>query len=231
MKKKEKVITITNPKDFQKISDLKDTKELILVIKNDLDFNGIKIIPIAAENINVTIKGNGFSIINLTIDKGNTPCTGLFSEVKSLKVLDLNVLDYNIKGGVHTGSLAGKVDKDVLITNSNFKGNINCEAYGGGVVGSCDELVLNKSSFDTTIKGYDIIGGVSGMVSSALINEVTLKVDSKAVGKAKGGIAGYNSALESERIAAMTREAMRHLPPICTNEEMKKLELMLKRKR
>ena len=227
--KKEVVYYIGNAKDFNKLKYLKSYIMPILVINNDIDFQGIKFDPVDVEKLDVIIKGNNFTFSNLTIDNDRKPNTGLFSKVKSLQVIDLNIVNCNIKGGVNTGSLAGKVDKNVLLYNTSISGIIDCEAYGGIAIGCCDDLTMDKTSIISSVKGYDIVGGVAGMVNSIKSYDNNVKSTVKSVGKAKGDIAGYNSEAESARIAKMAKEAMKNLPPVCTDEEMRILEKMIKK--
>jgi len=230
MKRNKFIFNISCAQDFEKLRNINKNIDPIIIIRKNIDFAGYKFKPIDAEKFDITIKGNNFTLYNLKIDSNREPNVGIFSKVNSIDVENLNLLDFNIKGGVNTGSLVGRVEKDVEIKNSTFTGTINCEAYGGGIIGSCDDLILEDTKISSKVIGYDIVGGVVGLVDKVRLNNSEIKSTVKSVGKANGTVAGYNTEKEAERVARMTIEAVKHLPVICTEEEMKRLEMTLKRK-
>lgn len=228
MYKRDVVYIIKDVKDFEKLRNIKYYVNPIIVIDNDIDFKNAKFTPIDAEKFDVVINGGNYTLGNLTINDRNSDNVGLFSKVNSLVVSDLSLINFNIKGGVNTGSIAGKVKQNATINKSVFSGIIDAEAYAGGVVGSCEDITLNDSIVVTSVKGYDIIGGVAGMVSQLDLNNTHIRCTAKGVGKAVYSDAGYNSRRENDRIQYMLKEALSKQPVECSEKEMKKLARLLK---
>ncbi len=222
------VYEIRTINDFLKLRNLKENETAVIAILNDIDFNGVEFKPINAFSNNIIIYGFDHTISNLTINNGREEHAGLFGEVNSIYVRDLNFVNINVKGGVYSGSLAGEVNKKASVTRSSFLVDVDAEAYAGGIVGVCDDLVVTDTNIKSSVKGYDVVGGLAGMADRAV--EVNNIIDStvNSIGKASGRVVGYLSTEHEEEIKEKLLEEMEHLPVVCSNKEMRILELMIK---
>ena len=220
---------INNVRDFLKIRNLKENETAIISINNDIDFNNVLFTPIKTNNNTIIIDGNNNKITNLNIENKDQENTGIFDKVKNIYVRDLEVDDFNINGGVCTGLLAGQVEHTALINNSKFKGAVLSEAYAGCLFGVTNKLYVLNSNIESYVKGIDVVGGIVGLTSDLKQKNNKVKSIIISKGKAKGNFAGYNSKAAEPYIDKVLKEAIKNLPIECSYEEMKLLEMTLKK--
>ena len=237
-KKGEKLIHVKSYEDFLKINDLdkKIFHTVIFVIDNDIDLRGIKIAPIDASGMNVILKGEKRSnnrvpvIKGITIDNGEKQETGFFSRTKSFSIVDLNIADAFVKGGVCTGALVGSVDNDAKVKSCGITSEVLSKAYCGGLFGTANKVVIDDTIVMSTVRGKDLIGGVVGVCESAqVINSAVKSEIVGAIGKAQGNVAGYNSEEMAPVVNYMSKVAMETAKTKYSPEDMELLELFIRR--
>ena len=216
------LIHIDSEKDFDKVRNIDSSyyREVYLAINKSIKFTE-RFEPIDARNLDIIIKGNNHTLCNFNIDIDRNECAGLFSQVNSIQVYDLNVKDFNIKGGVQSGSLVGRAEKAVLVKNSTFEGKVDSEAFGGGIAGSTDAILIENSEVKADVTGLDVVGGVVGLTTIMYASKNNVGCNVKAVGKAVGVLAGYYNK-KGERTL---EEAIEYLPKNCPYAELKREEL------
>jgi hypothetical protein len=228
-KKKRYVFSIYEPSDFNKLRNLDNNGETVLVnIKQDIDFADIDFDPINGIGVDVIIDGKNHTISNLSIDKEDKIEVGLFSKVNSIQVKNLNMLNFNIIGCGNVGSLVGRVEHDAFINGSTFSGNVNAESHCGGILGSVDKLVMCDSCVATNVSGIDVVGGVVGLSDSVLSYDNHFNNKLVAKGKAVGEVSGYIAENEKDRIKHLAYVALQQLQSKPTVEEDEIIRLIKK---
>lgn len=109
--------------------------------------------------------GNGFKIINLTINRPGEDNIGLYGNISSSMLVNISLTNTNITGKYNVGGLVGYCDssgiEECCTTGS---------AYGlsavGGIVGFCDYVVVLNCFTTADVSGSTDIGGVIGKIRS-----------------------------------------------------------------
>jgi hypothetical protein len=227
VKRGEKLIHVKSAEDFMKISEIdkKVFHTITLVIDNDIDFSNVKMSPIDASGLNIVIrgadKGEGRRQVlsNITIDNGNNLETGLFSKVKNLSVINVNLANSNIKGGSCTGSLAGSVTENAIVKNCGFTGRVEAEAYSGALFGTVQDLEIEDLICLGSVKAKDFVGGVAGVVNSVKASNSHISTEVHSRGRSIGNICGYNSEEQHKVINDMLARTMPYIIDKGTREE------------
>ncbi len=143
------------------------------------------------ENFSTTLEGNGFSISNLTINRGNIDSVGLFvGNTGTIRNLVLSTIE--VTGGTRVGGLVG-VNQSRLINIHVEGGTVRGE---GGTVGlltgrnDTAAFIVNSSARGTATARMRWAGGISGVNSGSIINSYADAMVT-ALGDA-GGFVGEN---------------------------------------
>ncbi len=153
--------------------------------------------------------GRGYEISNLYINLEEAIRVGLFSYIDGEAVVkNLNIIDADVKGGSHTGILAGGSgfvdsynDLDSQIINVYTSGSVEASFAVGGVVGTNYSLI-EDSFFDGEVVGlgeeFENIGLIASAGGIAGQNRGGKIINSFASGKINGagnnvgGLVGLN---------------------------------------
>lgn len=209
----------TDPNDWDK--HYKMTADIDLSPYTGTQFN---IIGNTTTRFTGVFDGNDHAIRNFTYNL-NPPSgnyIGLFGHVDdpNAEIKNVTLIDPNVKGGYHVGSLVGEFVRGTINTcrvegstitgaghvgglvGYNSEGTIsNCSAagsvtinfyYAGGLVGSNQYGTISNCYAISTVAGNDNVGGLVGYLRSGIIS------DSYATGSVSveddyvGGLVGYN---------------------------------------
>ena len=105
-------------------------------LMNDIDLYGYDWAPMGcyglnAASFNGTINGNGYSILNMTIDDdSNGSDVGFVGHSTDLTVYNINFLNANISGGEFTGIVGGEVYGTPMISNVCVTGTVSNSGWG-----------------------------------------------------------------------------------------------------
>ena len=234
VKRGEKLIHVKSVEDFMKISEIdkKVYHTVTLVIDNDIDFSNVKMTPIDAFGLNIVIrganKGEGRRQVlrNITIDNGNNLETGLFSKVRNLSVININLANASIKGGSCTGTLAGSVTENAIVKNCGFTGRVEAEAYSGALFGTVQDLEIEDLICLGSVKAKDFVGGVAGVVNSIKVSNSHISTEVHSKGRSIGDICGYNSEVQNQIINDMLARTMPYMIDKGTPEEQELVRLI-----
>ena len=125
--------------------------------------------PIGTESAPFTgnFNGQGFQILNLTIDKPLANNQGLFGVIDSKGIINnVNLVNVKISGNNNTGAVAGI--SYGTITNCCSTGSVNGKDYVGGLTGLIDigDDIINSeitNCYSTcNVTGTNYVGGVAG---------------------------------------------------------------------
>ena len=150
------------------------------------------------ESFSSIFKGNGHTISNLMINRGDTDNIGLFSTILPLAKIDgVNLYDIRINGVGNIGGLVG-VNREGAITNSSVvNGMISSTGdYIGGLVGSNSGTIAGSyASVDVSGTNSNMgtyVGGLVGLNT----NEITNSYATGAVDGTRrlGGLVGGNGS-------------------------------------
>ena len=228
VKRGEKLIHVKSVEDFMKISEIdkKVYHTVTLVIDN------VKMSPIDAFGLNIVIrganKGEGRRQVlrNITIDNGNNLETGLFSKVRNLSVININLANASIKGGSCTGTLAGSVTENAIVKNCGFTGRVEAEAYSGALFGTVQDLEIEDLICLGSVKAKDFVGGVAGVVNSIKVSNSHISTEVHSKGRSIGDICGYNSEVQNQIINDMLARTMPYMIDKGTPEEQELVRLI-----
>ncbi|UXD88569.1 hypothetical protein [Thalassolituus hydrocarboniclasticus] len=151
--------------------------------------------------------GQGHALHNLTINRPGEYFTGLFGYLELASIHDLK-LTADVKGGGNSGALAGyawrslfqKIEAETKVTATASEVQ-NCQPFcdardNGGLIGSGEELTINRILLKTTISGEENSGGLAGYLSDSNVDEAG--VQSNVSGDQNiGGLVGRMTATSS----------------------------------
>ncbi len=136
-------------------------------------------------------EGNGFTISNLTIDRGDATRIGLFGYTGSdAEITNTGLLNVNIIGRSFVGALVGE-NNSGTITNSYATGSVSGNSNVGALVGENNSGTIMNSYATGSVSGNSDLGGLVGENNSGII------MNSYATGSVSGnsdlgGLAGWN---------------------------------------
>ena len=136
-----------------------------------------------------TFRGNNHTISNLMINRPATDHVGLFGSASGSKIVNVGLLNTNIKGKNRVGGLVGNSSRST-ISGSSTSGRVAGDQHVGGLVGYSFRDTISGSSASGNVTGDLYLGGLAGF---SLF--VTIK-DSYASGhvtgnRPVGGLVGY----------------------------------------
>ncbi len=127
------------------------------------------------------LQGNGYSITNLAIDRGNN--IGLFAALSGATIDDLVVEVASISGDNNVGALAGSAANSIInkvqIRAANTNSKLSATGANiGGILGAITGTTITNVISDLSIVGgnddsADNVGGIVGYVSSSDISYAT----------------------------------------------------------
>ena len=193
-------------------------------LTRDLYFNGAGSSgwqPIGVSLFNAftgKFEGNGFTISNIRIDRGDTSQIGLFGYTGSgAEITNVGLLNVNITGTSNVGSLVGwnrgtimnsystgDVSGDVrvgglvgdnqdgTITNSYSTGDVSGDVRVGGLVGDNQDGAITNSYATGGVSGNNILGGLVGDNQEGTIINSYATGDVSGDGSNVGGLVGDN---------------------------------------
>ena len=157
---KVKIITVETVEDLRKIR-LNKNDNVLIILKNDLDFEDEKFLPINADGANVILHGHNHTISNISL-VNTTNYTGIFRKVKNLYVRNIYITDLYIAGKDYVGALAGDVEEKIDVKNTRISGLVQGEFFVGGVCGSAEKVQLTESRILDEVHAIGLSGGVVG---------------------------------------------------------------------
>jgi len=136
------------------------------------------------------LNGQGYEIRDLVI---NCPgeAAGLFAFVDAGGVIkNICVVDADVIGGNHTGSLVGLILYDGTVNESYSSGSVIGEDYVGGLVGSNWGSSVTNSYSTSSVIGENSVGGLVGDSAGTVSNSYS-SGDANGNGWV-GGLVGWN---------------------------------------
>ena len=139
--------------------------------------------PIGSQNDPFTsiLQGNGYSIANLAIDRGNN--IGLFAALSGATIDNLLVEVASIAGDSDVGALAGRAENSAIsrlqVRAVNASSKLSATGANiGGILGAITGTTITNVTSDLSIVGgnddsADNVGGIVGYVSSSDISYAT----------------------------------------------------------
>ena len=189
------------------------------ILTSDIDLSGINWEPIGSFT-NTTTKspftgtfdGNGYKIINLTIDLPSKSSVGLFGHTERAIISNVALEDINVTGNSRVGGLVGSAHSGSKISNSYSTGSVKGIGRAGGLVGDADSGAEINNSYSTS--SVELTGtqrsNAGGLVGRA--NNSTTISNSSATGSVAGrtGLGGLvggfaNSTIENSCASGTVR--------------------------
>ena len=142
-----------------------------------------------------TFEGNGYTISNLMIDRTNTHRVGLFAHIRRGTIMNIGLLNIDIKGNDSVGGLVG-YSIDSNITNSYATGAVKGRHSVGGLVGFSysDSNIRNSYATGVVTGTGSNVGGLVGRNTdeSQITNSYATGVVT-GTGSNVGGLVGQNA--------------------------------------
>ncbi|RLM53518.1 PGF-pre-PGF domain-containing protein [Halobellus sp. Atlit-31R] len=137
--------------------------------------------------------GNGSTISDLSIDRGEMSGVGLFGFVENGTVEDVGIENVDVTGDEAVGGLAA-VNINGEITASYVTGNVLGSDIVGGLVGLNQNATVSESYATSNIDGSNSTGGLVGINNGIItVSNATGAVDGSNY---VGGLAGKNTGGE-----------------------------------
>ena len=136
--------------------------------------------------------GNGYAVVNLSINRPDQDCVGLFGEVSG-EIHNLGVTGDYISGGLYVGSLVGYGEDAIITNSSSLVGSVSGNQSVGGLVGYGGDAIITNSSSSVvhSVNGSDDhVGGLVGYGGDATIINSSSLVGSVNGNQDVGGLAG-----------------------------------------
>lgn len=196
---------IFNPMQLVQMSNFLNREGIIFELKNDIDLTefiadnypneGWAPIGTSSTAFKGTLKGNGYSIKGLSINRPSTTHVGLFGHITGATITNLKIEASQIKGGNYTGTFCGLADSNsnisqITVNANEVVGSGNTGGLIGKMSGTAKTITVNISS---QVYGTSSTGGIFGaFIGTATSLNVQAKVTSS--GKSVGGAMGASNA-------------------------------------
>lgn len=142
-----------------------------------------------------SLDGGNFEISDLFINRPETSGVGLFYEIDSSEVVDVNLVDVDITGENSVGGLAG-ISYYGNVIGSSTSGTVTGLEGVGGLIGTLEGdyesgIVLEDSSSSASVSGELLVGGLVGYSNEVNLSGVSATGDVEGGGYV-GGLIGGN---------------------------------------
>ena len=120
-------------------------------------------------------KGNGHTINNLFIDRGNVNSIGLFGDVDTgVQIETVGVTNADVTGALYTGILVGNNSGTIVACYTT--GSVTGTDRVGGIVGyqGRNAAVINSSYSTAAVSGNNQVGGVLGQKFGSVTNSYSI---------------------------------------------------------
>lgn len=185
---------ISKSQDWQQLSVASGDWGKVFRLTRHLDLSGVPVVPVGnwPNPFSGTFDGNGFSILNLSIQRPQQSYVGLFGYVGATgRIENLGLAGATVRGVESVGALAGR--NHGVIVGCYVWGNVGGSSWDvGGLVGSNVGGAIAESYADCLVTSTsDYVGGLVGYHTGDLI------VNSYAAGRVSGnshigGLVGSN---------------------------------------
>jgi len=157
--------------------------------------------PIGNSSFNAftgTLNGNGFAILNMTINRPDENYVGLFGWVgHNGKLVNIRLLDVNVIGRSTAGSLAGILNG--TLEDAYSTGRVQALTdHAGGLVGSSSGGTIRNSFAAVDVTTPHRAGGLAGINQGVIEN--VFAVGSVRGNDEVGGLVGYNAQAPSGQV-------------------------------
>jgi len=173
-------------------------------LKNFLDQDdGWEPIGTLSEPFSGSLDGNGYSIINLFINRPDEDYVGLFGCVNNAAIKNLNIVidkDEKITGKSYVGGIAGYAENSTVESCSVY-GSLTSENTGalGGLIGKTNTVDISCSYFCGALDGFNCAGGIAGFSEDTAVENCYVKAKILSGVNGAGGVFG-NSIQSDNRI-------------------------------
>lgn len=191
---------VMTPED---LSDVRNDPSSYYELGTDIDLSGYDYdgdgpdtggwMPIGAGSgpFTGTLNGNGYAILNMTIDRPSDSYVGLFSKIGAGgKLVNLRMLDIDVRGDETIGGLAGNVLSGATIERSYATGRVHADRANAGGLTGVNVGTIRNSYAVVDVSGWTRVGGLAGTNASEIEDAfATGAVQSR---EEVGGLVGYN---------------------------------------
>ncbi len=198
---------IATPAQLKSIGNDSSSWDKYFVLTADIDMIAQSVKPIGDGETKFTgsFDGNGHAISNLTIDMTGEDFVGLFGWISSCTIVNVGLVDANIKGRDYVGGLVGSCDYSSIVDchvtgyATTVLEELYTEPYIGGLVGETYYSTIRDCYSAVNVTGTADFACVGGLVGdnffSTLINcHATGTVRSTAAFPSVGGLVGWNDS-------------------------------------
>ena len=144
-----------------------------------------------------TLKGRGYTISNLFINRPSSDHIGLFGYTTEASIDSIGLKEVNVKGGSEVGGLVGNNREGSSINYSYVTGSVMAGGdYVGGLVGGNEKSSINHSYATASVTGNIYVGGLVGSNFNSYIN-YNYATGNVTGDTYVGGLVGFNNSSSS----------------------------------
>ena len=138
--------------------------------------------------------GQGFTIDNLYINRGNEKNIGLFGKTIDATIKNIHLTHVEICGNENVGSLGGYIYNSQVDACSS-SGSVNGYKDVGGLIGQTSMSLISYCSSSGTVKGSSTrVGGLVGQnYNASIISKCYSTASATSNSSYVGGLIGYNT--------------------------------------
>ena len=187
-------IEISTPTELMNITN---NMAIGYILVNDIDLSGFSDwTPIGDSSVpfSGSFDGNGYSILNLTINSPSDHYQGLFGYAENAVIKNVGLVDVSINGYSSVGAVVGN-GFNTRITNVFVTGSIEGSIFGtnvGGIAGKLVNSGIQDVYVHATVSGNKNVGGLVGESQTTDIKYV-YSSGSVTGYEVVGGITGLSS--------------------------------------
>ena len=146
-----------------------------------------------AQGFNATFEGNGMTLSDLTIARGDEECVGLFGFMApAARIRNLHIKADSIHGNWKVGTLVGSGQSAVIANSSAISHTVKGRREVGGLIGDGQYAEITSSyARSYRIEGLSVVGGLVGWANGVtIIKSYAFSYNMSAGGSNIGGLVG-----------------------------------------
>ena len=155
------------------------------ILDNDIDMDGVSWTPFDFSGI---LEGNGYSIMNLTVDVAGE--AGMFLGLNGATIQNLNLTDIFIYGSNWAGGIA-RAANGATIYRCTVTGDVESGSLCGGLLAHAVNTTVSESFTKVDVKGHDHVGGLIGHMEAGSLTDSYTYSNVESTGWQVGGLVGW----------------------------------------
>ncbi len=151
----------------------------------------------STNNFTGSYNGNGYLISNLYINRPITDCVGIFGYIDGATISNVSLINSEVIGLDHVGSLVGYAVNSSSISNCYASGEITSSGnYAGGLVGYANSSTISNTYTRSLINGTGLhFGGLVGYTQNTQVQDSFWDIETTGLSVSSGGTGKISQAM------------------------------------